>query len=309
MKENNSDRFDDDSAGISLAGLIRQADALVPAPMETDLRRRKEQLIAWMTADVDPATETGSDGHLGVPVSTQDPGTDADPAPPIPSAGRAGEQCPPTTPEQPPQEHSRQEPEVFRIQPVRRPPTHGPRQTGRRSWVAQATWHISAAAAAATAGLLLALGGTSTPDPGSTRANTRPSVVTSPPHTKSQGLTAYPTPAGHWIVQLASVPKNDGEPARDQTLAAIREKVPTARVLDSDRYASLRPGYWVVYEPGPYATGADAVAFCHQAGLTSRNDCRGRYLSSRAADSALVCEPDAAKQPKVCRNEAEQEEN
>ncbi|MEV6683338.1 hypothetical protein AB0N09_41790 [Streptomyces erythrochromogenes] len=309
MRENDSDRFDDDAAGISLAGLIRQADALVPAPLESDLRRRKEQLVAWMTADVDPATETDSDVHLSVRMNTEDPSTNIDSVPPIPSARSTGEQSPPTELGQDPQQPPQQEPDLFRIQPSSQPPTRAPRKTGRRYPIAPAMWQISAAAAAAAVGLLLALGGTSTPDPDRSHTNSQPNVVTSPPHTRPQGLTTHPTPAGHWIVQLASIPKTDGEPAREQNLAVIRRKVPTARVLDSDQYASLRPGYWVVYDPGPYATGADAVAFCHEAGLNTRNNCRGRYLSPRPEDSTLVCEPDVAVQPQVCRNGLEQEEN
>ncbi|MEW1802944.1 hypothetical protein ACIGO7_24020 [Streptomyces virginiae] len=287
--EPDSPMFDEDAAGLSLAGLIRQADALVPTPVETDLRRRKEQLIAWMTADLD--TEGSNTA-----------------AAPLPSAGSADEQRSPTGPGPARKQYPRQQPEVFRIQRIHQPPTDVPRRTALGSAAAQALWQIAAAAAAATVGLLLALGGTSTADSDGILSSSRPSHVDTPPDTDSDGLSADSTPAGYWIVQLASVPKTDGEAARDQTLSAVRRTVPTAWVLDSDSYASLRPGYWVVYDRGPYTSGADAVAFCHRVGLTSRNECRGRYLSPLSEDSSLVCEPDVAVQPQVCRKEAEQGE-
>ncbi|MDQ0938597.1 hypothetical protein [Streptomyces sp. V1I1] len=120
-------------------------------------------------------------------------------------------------------------------------------------------------------------------------------------------LPPMPSVSGGWIAQLASVPKTGGTAARDQALAVIRLKVPTAEVLDSNAFASLRPGYWVVYEPGPYASGATAGDFCLRVGLTSSNDCRGRYLSQYAADVSMACEPNAHRQPASCRRGREQE--
>ncbi|MER5732017.1 hypothetical protein ABT084_27430 [Streptomyces sp. NPDC002138] len=55
--------------------------------------------------------------------------------------------------------------------------------------------------------------------------------------------------AGRWIAQLYSEPESTGIAARDQRLAAVHAVVPEAGVLRSEDYASLRPGYWVIYAP------------------------------------------------------------
>ncbi|MBU7599573.1 hypothetical protein JGS22_018585 [Streptomyces sp. P38-E01] len=62
-------------------------------------------------------------------------------------------------------------------------------------------------------------------------------------------------------------------------------------MLRSDDHASLNPGYWVIYAPGPFAGGKEAVAFCAAKGRTGSGDCVGRYLSDAAADRVYVCHP------------------
>ncbi|WP_369029531.1 serine/threonine-protein kinase [Streptomyces adonidis] len=96
-----------------------------------------------------------------------------------------------------------------------------------------------------------------------------------------------------WIAQLHSEPVGSGTAARDARLATVRESVPEAVFLRSDDYASLRPGYWVIYAPGPFADGRAALAFCAERGRTTPNTCLGRYLSTSAADFALQCRPPA----------------
>ncbi|MGW1951323.1 serine/threonine-protein kinase [Streptomyces sp. NPDC001920] len=123
------------------------------------------------------------------------------------------------------------------------------------------------------------------PDPSPT-----PTPKTSPP-------TSAPPPvpeAGRWIAQLHSEPVGTGAAARDQRLATIRRSVPQAAVLRSGDYASLRPGYWVFYAPGPFADGRAALTFCAAHGRTTATACIGRYLSTDAADFPLQCRPPAA---------------
>lgn len=70
------------------------------------------------------------------------------------------------------------------------------------------------------------------------------------PEPKSTSETLAPWPAGRdaWTLVLVSVPKAEG---RDKALAvaeAARSRgVTPAGVLDSSRFASLRPGYWMAY--------------------------------------------------------------
>ncbi|MFG3508861.1 protein kinase [Streptomyces sp. NPDC047821] len=113
----------------------------------------------------------------------------------------------------------------------------------------------------------------------------RPTQAPPPPPTPSDPL------AESWIAQLASVSKSSGTGARARMAASLRDKgLEEADYLDSDAYASLRPGYWVFYVPG-FNSGTEAAQWCRSAGLTSRNDCLGRYLSHRASDFGYQCAP------------------
>ncbi|MFE1291489.1 serine/threonine-protein kinase [Streptomyces sp. NPDC058751] len=90
-----------------------------------------------------------------------------------------------------------------------------------------------------------------------------------------------PAGTGRWIAQLSSEPVSAGTAARDRHLAQIRATVPEALVLRSDDYAPLRPGYWVIYAPGPFADSDAARAFCAERGRTTTNSCISRYISGR----------------------------
>lgn len=100
-----------------------------------------------------------------------------------------------------------------------------------------------------------------------------------------------PPASGSWIAQLHSEPVASGTAARDRGLTAVREEVPEARYLRSDDYASLRPGFWVIYAPGPFADGRAALRFCAERGRTTDKNCAGRYLSSDGGDYGLQCKP------------------
>ncbi len=102
-----------------------------------------------------------------------------------------------------------------------------------------------------------------------------------------------PLPDGRWIAQLYSEPVGAGVAVRDERLATVRRSVPEAEVLRSDDFASLRPGYWVFYAPGPFADGRSALAFCAARGRTTANACIGRYLSTSPSDFPLQCRPPA----------------
>ncbi|MER6347660.1 serine/threonine-protein kinase [Streptomyces sp. NPDC001595] len=137
-----------------------------------------------------------------------------------------------------------------------------------------------------------------TPSPGRSSSPGRTSSSTPGP----ERSTSTPPPAtdGRWIAQLHSEPFASGTAARDSRLARIRETVPEAQVLRSDDYASLRPGFWVVYAPGPFADGRAALSFCAERGRTTANGCMGRYLSTSPDDFALQCAPPASRPTGRC---------
>ncbi|MFC7309162.1 serine/threonine-protein kinase [Streptomyces monticola] len=121
-----------------------------------------------------------------------------------------------------------------------------------------------------------------------------PTPTTSPPTTSAPPQDPTPLPAaGRWVAQLASVPKSAGTGARDRQLAALRAKgADNATYLESGAYDALKPGYWMLYSPG-FANGEEAVSYCQGIGLTTKNQCVGRYVSDNAADRAYICAPTA----------------
>ncbi|WP_406263596.1 serine/threonine protein kinase [Streptomyces sp. NBC_00191] len=123
----------------------------------------------------------------------------------------------------------------------------------------------------------------------------KPTPTPTPTVTPTESVTPITPPpsAGGWIAQLFSEPVGSGTAARDLRLAKVRQSVPEAVFLRSDDYASLRPGYWVIYAPGPFADGRAALTFCAERGRTSANTCIGRYLSTSSADAGLLCRPPA----------------
>ncbi|WP_189175800.1 serine/threonine-protein kinase [Streptomyces lasiicapitis] len=134
---------------------------------------------------------------------------------------------------------------------------------------------------------------------GSPDASTSPSKepTASAPPSRSESTpppSTAPPASGRWIAQLHSEPGTSSAATRDRRLAAVRKQVPEAQYLRSDDYASLRPGFWVFYAPGPFADGRAALRFCAERGRTSGNTCVGRYLSDSGGDYALQCKPPAS---------------
>jgi hypothetical protein len=74
-------------------------------------------------------------------------------------------------------------------------------------------------------------------------------------------IAAWPAGTDAWTIVLASIPKKQGRAAAQSLAAEAQARdLPRVGILDSGRYASLHPGYWMVfsgvYEIQPEATGA-----------------------------------------------------
>lgn len=87
---------------------------------------------------------------------------------------------------------------------------------------------------------------------------------------KSKGNQGWPKGQTGWTIVLVSYPKTAGLPAaRTTARRAARGGLPEVGVLDSSRYASLQPGYFVIFS-GIYDTQAEAnaaVPTAHTAGF------------------------------------------
>ncbi|MFJ4875823.1 serine/threonine-protein kinase [Streptomyces sp. NPDC088745] len=126
------------------------------------------------------------------------------------------------------------------------------------------------------------------PAPSTSGTPAEPPPPSTPPSAPPAG------PGGTWVAQLHSEPVSTGRRGLDRSLARTRAQVPDARVLLSDDYASLNPGYRVIYAPGPFESGRAALAYCALRGRTTANSCVGRWISDDRADRGYLCRPPAS---------------
>ncbi|MGW4892933.1 protein kinase domain-containing protein [Kitasatospora sp. NPDC004240] len=207
---------------------------------------------------VEPGATTGTRGPADAADNT---GDDGEPTRPLPRpSGENPEPAPGTT-----------------VEPLR-PTTPAPARGRRLTWALIAAAALLAAGAGLATALLPDAHTTATPAP------TGPAVTPS----ASAGPTPSPSAAGLWIAQLSAIPHGADPGARDKELLATQRQIPGARLLDSDDWKSLQPGYWVIYTTGDFPDGDSALAFCTQYG---RSKCAGRYLSQDKADIRFICLP------------------
>jgi hypothetical protein len=130
---------------------------------------------------------------------------------------------------------------------------------------------LVAAGLIAVAGAALAIGLTQDTAPAQTVATaTGGSVtVTTPTRAKSK-LTVWPRGTNGWTNVLVSVPKLEGRGAALARADQARQRgLKEVGVLDSSRYASLHPGYWLVFA-GVYPTEAEAASSLQKARTVQR---------------------------------------
>jgi len=85
-----------------------------------------------------------------------------------------------------------------------------------------------------------------------------------------QGIVEWPTGEEGWTIVLASIPQTEGRRvAVARTREARRKRLSPVGILDSSSYASLHPGYWVVFT-GIYGSEAEATSALQPARRASR---------------------------------------
>ena len=88
----------------------------------------------------------------------------------------------------------------------------------------------------------------------------KPPEPTGPGSTAPNGRTVWPASENGWTIVLVSYPKTTGRHAALATATrGARAGLRQVGILDSARFASLQPGYFVVFS-GIYATKSDADA-------------------------------------------------
>jgi hypothetical protein len=120
-------------------------------------------------------------------------------------------------------------------------------------------WPTSAAALVAAGGAAAAIAAGADDAGPATIVALTPLRVAAPTSGKATTLRRWPPRNGYTIV-LAALPRTVGaKAAQARALAAARAGVPNVGVLDSSRYASMHPGYWIVFS-GVYRTLDEAIA-------------------------------------------------
>ena len=179
---------------------------------------------------------------------------------------------------------------------LRTPPAPGSRS--RSGKIALSVAALVAIAAGGTAVVLMHGTAKGTGQPGAPAAALSHATGTS---------TGPPRPnpaAGVWIAQLASVPVSAGFAELQKELGQVRAEIPGAQYLVSSDYASLNPGYWVVYYLGSFSDGTQAIEYCAAHRRTSANQCVGRFLSHDLRDKTYICFPPGGSQEKGCSRPA-----
>ena len=133
-----------------------------------------------------------------------------------------------------------------------------------RGWIRRTLLGLLVAVAGA-AGAVAATGGTSS-DPTvltaiggfatSPATETVPGTSNGPP----AGVVDWPAGQDGWTIALATLPQSGGKKvAIARARSAGKAGLPAVGVLDTSQYASLHPGYWLVFT-GNYTSEAEATS-------------------------------------------------
>jgi len=96
------------------------------------------------------------------------------------------------------------------------------------------------------------------------------STLPSPADGGPTAAADWPAGADGWTIALASYPQIGGRrPAVARAKQARASGLPQVGILDSSSYASLHPGYWVVFS-GIYSSEAEATSALESARKASR---------------------------------------
>ncbi len=124
----------------------------------------------------------------------------------------------------------------------------------------------------ATGGSLTATGGTPTltaPEPTTPTETTAPATTTpattAPPKPANPAAITWPRDRRGWTIVLLSLPQTNGRDAAAAQAKKARDGgLRRVGIVDSSRYASLHPGYYVIFQ-GVYADEAEASSALQRA--------------------------------------------
>lgn len=96
-------------------------------------------------------------------------------------------------------------------------------------------------------------------------------TVAAPGQVGSNGIGTWPSARTGWTIALVSLPQTHGrKPAVAQARRARKAGLTDVGIIDSSAYASLHPGYWIVFS-GVYTSQAEATSALQDAREFSRS--------------------------------------
>lgn len=188
---------------------------------------------------------------------------------------------------------------------LRLPALHGAIPGLRRRWVRRLGWYpgdwvwvslLLLAVAIGGAAVAIAFGGSSSSAAATTSIAPAPHLaltITGTPATTPKARkgkrapapratgrgTAWPADRNGWTIVLFSYPKTTGTDAAQATAArAAHAGLPEVGVLDSGRFSSLHPGYYIVFS-GVYSTSGEAEAALRSARASGFSSAYTRQIS------------------------------
>ena len=117
---------------------------------------------------------------------------------------------------------------------------------------------------------------TTTVPPPPTAPVTTAAVRTAPNGTGS--VPALSTSFRGWVAQLRSVPFDAGTARLAEEWERMRSVVPGVVATRSNDWSTLGDGFWVLVDPGPFASADEVRSSCSSAGLDGDGECLARAL-------------------------------
>lgn len=134
----------------------------------------------------------------------------------------------------------------------------------RRGWILRAGLALGVALAGAALAVAATDGGNDAAElvtaTGGFATLPESTTLPAPDEGQSAGIVEWPAGEDGWTVALASVPQTGGRRVAVARAGQARKRgVASVGILDSSQYASLHPGYWVIFA-GIYASEAEATS-------------------------------------------------
>lgn len=116
---------------------------------------------------------------------------------------------------------------------------------------------------------------TTAPTPPAAPATT--AAVRTPPN-GTGSVPALSTSFRGWVAQVRSVPFDAGTARLAEEWERVRAVVPGVVATRSNDWSAFGDGFWVLVDPGPFASAAEVRSSCSSAGLDGDGECLAREL-------------------------------